>query len=81
MYNNVVILRKDLLEISAIHKNKMKIINIPEKTQLVDKGYDHDGNRIYAFHVYVQGKLCLFTTRHITPDMFIVPLSSTHPLK
>lgn len=79
MYSNVVILRKDLLEIRAIHKNKMKMVNIPEKTQLVDKGCDVDGNLIYAFHIYDEGKLRLFTTNQITPDMLTVPLSLMNP--
>jgi hypothetical protein len=76
MYSNVVILRKDLLEIRAIYKNKMKMVNIPEKTQLVDKGYDNDGNQLYAFHIYDEGKLKLFTTSQITPDMLMIPLQS-----
>jgi len=79
MYSNVVILRKDLLEIRAIYKNKMKMVNIPEKTQLVDKGCDDDGNLIYAFHIYDEGKLRLFTTNQITPDMLTVPLSLMNP--
>ena len=73
--NHIIILRKDLLGIDALHKNKKKKINIPEKTQLVDKGYDDCGNKIYSFHIFDEGKLRFYTTTHITPDMLMVPIS------
>ena len=73
---HIIILRKDLFGIHAVHKNKIKIINIPEKTQLVEKGYDTNGNKIYAFHIYDEQKLKIYTTSQIIPDMLIIPIST-----
>ena len=77
MATSIVILRKDLFGIHAVQKNKVQIINIPENTQLVEKGYDIDGNKIYAFHIYDEQKLKMYTTSQIIPDMLTVPIKTS----
>ena len=72
--SSIVILRKDLLGIHAVQKNKIKIINIPERTQLVEKGYDIDGNKIYAFHIYHEQKLKFYTTSQCIHNIYLTKL-------
>lgn len=58
-------LSNHLFDISAIQKNKMKKINIPQGTQLVEKGKDDVGNTIFMFHIHENGKLVSYTTTEI----------------
>jgi hypothetical protein len=61
----VLITKKYLFEINAVHKNKIFKVNIPEGTQLVEKGKDINGQTIYAFHIYNKNQMRLFTTTEI----------------
>ena len=65
----VTILSNHLFEIEAIHKNKMKKITIPQGTQLVEKGCDDMGNKIFMFHIYENGKLITYTSTKIPINM------------
>jgi hypothetical protein len=66
---HVTTLSNHLFEISAIQKNKLKKINIPQGTQLVEKGKDDVGNTIFMFHIYENGKLVSYTTTEIPKHM------------
>lgn len=72
---NIIVLRHHLFDVNVIHKNKMKIVTIPNGTQLVEKGNHENGNKIFAFHLYHEKKIQLFTTTEITDNMLftIIP--------
>jgi hypothetical protein len=69
MAQPITILSNHLFGISAIHRNKMKTINIPQGTQLVEKGYNDLGNKIFMFHIYENGKLVTYTSTQIPLNM------------
>ena len=74
---NIIILRQHLFDLNVIHKNKMKIVHIPDGTQLVEKGIHENGNKIFAFHLYHEQKIQIFTTSEITDKMLFIIIPNT----